>query len=224
MGKVGNFGKIKFYVRSVDGEPEILSFSGMTRTASARYEEHAVNGKKALLEFVSPQPDQISMTIVAKEEFGVSPHAVQKQLHAYMNKGTACTFVVGGRKIGTYKWVITNLSDAYQTLCLNGRVTQMNFTVTLKEYRYKKKKSATYKSEIKTTGSTKNSSSKKSAENRPVKKSYDTYVIKAKDTLWGLAKRFYGDGKKYTKIYNANKGIIKDPSKLTIGWTIKIPK
>lgn len=224
MGKVGSLGKIRFYVRAVKGKPEILSFSGMTRTASVKYEEHPVNGKKALLEFVSPQPDQISMTIVAKEEFGVSPPAVQKQLHAYMNKGTACTFVVGGRKIGSYKWVITNLSDAYQTLYLNGRVTQMSFSVTLKEYRYTKKKSVTYKSEIKTTGSAKTSSSKKSAEKEPKKKSYDTYVIKAKDTLWGLAKKFYGDGKKYTKIYNANRGIIKDPSKLTIGWVIKIPK
>lgn len=218
MGKVGSLGKIRFYVRTADAKPEILSFSGMTRGASARYEEHPVNGKKALLEFVAPQPEQISMTIVAKEEFGVSPLEVQKQLHAYMNKGTACTFMVGGKRIGVYKWVITNLSDAYQTVCLNGKVTQMNFTVTLKEYRYIKKKSATYKSEIKTSGST------VSSEKKPKKKSYDTYVIKEKDTLWGLAERYYGDGKKYTKIYNANKGTIKDPSKLTIGWVIKIPK
>lgn len=218
MGKVGSLGKIKFYVRTTDGKPEILSFSGMTREASARYEEHPVNGKKALLEFVAPQPEQINMTIVAKEEFGVSPHEVQKQLHSYMNKGTACTFMLGGKRIGAYKWVITNLSDAYQTVRMNGRVTQMSFSVTLKEYRYVKKKSATYKSEVKTSGST------TSAKKEPKKKSYDTYVIKAKDTLWALAEKFYGDGRKYTKIYNANKGTIKDPSKLKIGWVIKIPK
>lgn len=218
MGKVGSLGKIKFYVRNTDGNPEILSFSGMTRESSARYEEHPVNGKKAMLEFVAPQPDQINMTIVARKDFGVSPYEVQKQLYAYKDKGTACTFMLGGRRIGAYKWVITSISDAYQTIRINGKVTGMSFSVTLKEYRYKKKKSATYTSPVKTTGS-------KSVETGdPKSKSYDTYEVKKGDTLWGLAKRFYGDGRKYTKIYNANKGIIKDPSKIMIGWKIKIPK
>lgn len=214
MGEVGSLGKIKFYVRETDGTPKILSFTDMTRESSARYEEHPVNGKKAFLEFVSPQPDQITMTIVAKKELGASPYKVQKQLHDYLNKGTVCTFMVGGRRIGSYKWVITNLSDAYQTVCMNGSVTEMRFTVTLKEYRYKKKKNTDQKEKIKT----------KSASKEPIKKSYDTYVIKKGDTLWGLAVKAYGDGRKYTKIYNANKGTIKDPSKLTIGWVIKIPK
>ena len=216
MGEVGSLGKIKFYVRATDGTPKILSFTDMTRESSARYEEHPVNGKKAFLEFVSPKPDQITMTIVAKKELGASPYKVQEQLHDYLIKGTACTFMVGGRRIGSYKWVITNLSDSYQTVCMNGSVTEMRFTVTLKEYRYEKKKAQ--KAKIKTA------SAKKSASKEPVKKSYDTYVIKNGDTLWGLAVKAYGDGRKYTKIYNANKGIIKDPSKLTIGWVIKIPK
>lgn len=219
MGKVGSLGKIKFYVKSIKGRPEILSFSGMTRESSVRYEEHPVGGKKALLEFIAPQPDQISLTIVARTEFGVAPHDIQKQLHTCMNKGTACTFMLGGKRIGSYKWVITNLSDSYQTICRNGKVTEMHFSVTLKEYRYKKKKSATHTSSVKIK-----SSSKTASKKTPKTKSYDTYVIKKGDTLWGLAVRFYGDGKKYTKIYNANKGIIKNPSMLTIGWVIKIPK
>lgn len=215
MGKVGSLGKIKFYVRDAHGRPEILSFSGMTRESSAKYEEHPVNGKKAFVEFVGPELDQISMTIVAREEFGVSPHEVQKQLHAYKNKGTVCTFMLGGRKIGAYKWVITNLSDAYQTVSVNGRVTQMSFSVTLKEYKYRKKKKTTAK---------KITSIKKTGLKTPKTKSYDTYEIKKGDTLWGLAKRFYGDGSKYTKIYNANKGTIKNPNIIQIGWVIKIPK
>lgn len=217
MGKVGSLGKIKFYVKSMKGRPEILSFSEMTREASVRYEEHPVSGKTALLEFIAPQPDQISMTIVARKEFGVKPHDVQKQLHTYMNKGTVCTFMLGGKRVGAYKWVITNLSDSYQTVCRNGKVTEMRFVVTLKEYRYKKKKSAAY-----TTSSIKNTSGLD--KKVPKIRSYNTYEIRKGDTLWGLAVRFYGDGKKYTKIYNANKKLIKDPSKLTIGWVIKIPK
>lgn len=42
---------------------------------------------------------------------------------------------------------------------------------------------------------------------------YDTYTIKKGDTLWGIAKRTYGSGAQYTKIYNANKDIIEKEAK-----------
>ena len=35
-----------------------------------------------------------------------------------------------------------------------------------------------------------------------------TYTVKSGDCLWNIAKKFYGNGAQYTKIYNANKGVI----------------
>ena len=35
-----------------------------------------------------------------------------------------------------------------------------------------------------------------------------TYTVKPGDCLWNIAKKFYGKGSDYTKIYNANKGKI----------------
>lgn len=40
-----------------------------------------------------------------------------------------------------------------------------------------------------------------------------TYTIKDKDTLWALAIRYYGNGAKYTKIYDANKSTIESVAK-----------
>lgn len=40
-----------------------------------------------------------------------------------------------------------------------------------------------------------------------------TYKVKYGDTLWGIAKRYYGDGSKYHKIYNSNKKKIEDDAK-----------
>jgi len=50
-----------------------------------------------------------------------------------------------------------------------------------------------------------------------------SYTVKAGDTLYTLAKRFYGDGKLWTKIADANKDKIKDVSHIPIGTTLTIP-
>lgn len=38
-----------------------------------------------------------------------------------------------------------------------------------------------------------------------------TYVVKKGDCLWNIAKKFYGSGPLWPRIYDANKKIIKDP-------------
>jgi LysM repeat protein len=40
-----------------------------------------------------------------------------------------------------------------------------------------------------------------------------TYVVKAGDTLWAIAKKFYGNGAKWRTIYNANKTAIENDAK-----------
>jgi len=50
------------------------------------------------------------------------------------------------------------------------------------------------------------------------------YEIVAGDTLWAIAKKFYGDGSLYMKIFEANREVIKDPDKIYVGQKIRIPK
>ena len=50
-----------------------------------------------------------------------------------------------------------------------------------------------------------------------------TYTIVKGDTLWGIATKFYGNGSQYTKIYNANKSIIKNANLIYPGQKIVIP-
>ena len=40
-----------------------------------------------------------------------------------------------------------------------------------------------------------------------------SYVVKSGDCLWNIAKKFYGDSSKWTKIYNENKSIIESTAK-----------
>lgn len=50
-----------------------------------------------------------------------------------------------------------------------------------------------------------------------------TYTVKKGDTLWGIAKKFLGNGAKYMTIYNANKDKIKNPNLIYVGQTFTIP-
>lgn len=52
-----------------------------------------------------------------------------------------------------------------------------------------------------------------------------TYTVKSGDCLWNIAKKFYGNGSDYTKIYNANKGTIgKNPNLIYPGQVFVIPE
>lgn len=49
------------------------------------------------------------------------------------------------------------------------------------------------------------------------------YEIQKGDTLGGIAKRYYGKGSEYMRIFNANKGVIEDPDRIYPGQKIRIP-
>lgn len=51
-----------------------------------------------------------------------------------------------------------------------------------------------------------------------------TYTVKKGDTLWSIAKKYYGDGKKWRKILEANTSKVKSPQTLQIGTVLVIPE
>ena len=49
------------------------------------------------------------------------------------------------------------------------------------------------------------------------------YVVQKGDTLWKIADEHYGDGRLYTKIFEANRDVLKDPDKIKPGQELRIP-
>ncbi len=49
------------------------------------------------------------------------------------------------------------------------------------------------------------------------------YVVQKGDTLWKIADEYYGDGRLYTKIFEANRDVLKDPDKIKPGQELRIP-
>ena len=114
----------------------------------------------------------------------------------------------------------TNLLMALEDIELNesadeGDDVLVSFTLKqFKEYGVKTiqlpaKPTETEQPSTSTTTSTSNTN--RSNDNKT--KSSKTYKIKSGDTLWGISKKFYGNGAKWNKIYNANKSIIEKAAK-----------
>lgn len=50
-----------------------------------------------------------------------------------------------------------------------------------------------------------------------------THTVVWGDTLWGISRKFYGDGAQWRKIYNANKDKIKNPDLIYPGQVFTVP-
>lgn len=87
------------------------------------------------------------------------------------------------------------------------------YSLAFKEYKRLKVKKGTVEEATETSRETKTEGSS----------SGKIYTVRSGDSLWSIAKKFYGDGSLYTKIYNANKDVISNPNSLTVGWALTIP-
>ena len=76
---------------------------------------------------------------------------------------------------------------------------------------------------IKVANETASVSKPRQTTTSPEPKQETTYTVKSGDCLWNIAKKFYGDGSKYTKIYEANKDKIRNPNLIYVGQVLTIP-
>jgi nucleoid-associated protein YgaU len=51
-----------------------------------------------------------------------------------------------------------------------------------------------------------------------------TYIVKAGDTLSKISQQFYGSPEEYRKIFDANRGVLRDPNTIRPGQELAIPE
>ena len=49
------------------------------------------------------------------------------------------------------------------------------------------------------------------------------YNVKEGDTLFAIAKEIYGDGQRFTDLFNANRDVLTDPNKINPGQALSVP-
>lgn len=105
-----------------------------------------------------------------------------------------------------------------------GDVGTYSYTLTLKEYRDVTVRKVTVtipKTNTKTPTATVPKPTETRVDNTVKPK---TYTVKRGDCLWNIAKKFYGNGSQYMKIYNANKSVIGgNPNLIYAGQVLTIP-
>lgn len=109
--------------------------------------------------------------------------------------------------------------ESFQYSESGGDVGTYEYSLTLKEYRSTKARQITVNKTTKKATVEKQKTSR--VDNKSVPK---TYTVKSGDCLYNIAKTFYGDGSKYTKIYDANKSVIgPNPNLIKAGQVLTIP-
>lgn len=109
----------------------------------------------------------------------------------------------------------TNLLVALEDFTLNESADEGDdVLISFKLKQYKDYGVKTLKvSATKLSKPTTTSTSKKARSTNNKTKSAKTHVVKSGDCLWNIAKKYYGNGSKYTVIYKANKSAIEADAK-----------
>lgn len=91
----------------------------------------------------------------------------------------------------------------------------------LKEYKEYGTKVCTI--ETTATGSAISVESVRETTTSPMPQTTESYTVKSGDTLWAIAKYYYGDGSKYSVIYEANSGTVANANLIYPGQVLTIP-
>lgn len=113
---------------------------------------------------------------------------------------------------GTVTWD-TNLQMALETFTVNENADNGDDVLVdfkLRQWKSYGSKTVKITNDGKTTKATPNRQSKETTKESSAAGSY---TVKDGDTLWAIAKKYYGDGSQYTKILEANSSTIESTAK-----------
>ncbi len=208
LGKDADSGFSFLVSREVFRTPKNMEWSG-----SARYTTHARHNTHALTEFTGLDPDRFSFDLLLTAELGVDPMDELVKLWSFERSGEAVGLVIGGHAYGKYRWTIQGHKTKMEYTDTAGDLYAVEVSVELLEYLNGEGHS--------TSAAAPAPEAAASAEAG----GGTTYTVKKGDNLWTLAKKFYGSGADYTRIYEANKNVIGgNPNLIYPGQVFIIPQ
>lgn len=131
MAQIGNLGKLIVFEVSSD---KVFTFRDMTQAVKGRWTTHNVIGSKPKSEFLGSGKRSVNFTVYLSVSHGVRPRSTMEKIEKAVEQGTPLSLVIGGRKVGSNQWVITEMSEAWDAVIQDGRLVSVKLTLTLEEY------------------------------------------------------------------------------------------
>jgi phage protein U len=126
--EIGTFGEIVFET----SRTRIRTFDEFKRTSKARFAEHAVTGRKPVLEFLGSELDEVSLQMMFATSLGVTPSVEIDTLRQVLHSGEEQNLVVGGYNFG--RFALTSMDEDWQKFDGKGRLLVAAVSIKLKEF------------------------------------------------------------------------------------------
>ena len=153
----------------------------------------------------------------------VSPESFVSSIRKFKTEGTPIQLMIGGAFGSAINGKF--LVEQFDVSTKTGYENDLIYKIKFLQYRSHKPRKVTIKDK-QALEATKKKPQAKATEERSAtteKPAQKSHTVVSGDTLWGIAQTFYGDGSRYTEIYEANKGKIKDPHWIYPGQEFVIP-
>ena len=172
--------------------------------------QHPVESGLGITDNVKREPKRISLK---GEIVGTDAKKKLDKIEALHQQGKLVKYI--GQNILSNA-LITDFDTSHPNTIYGG----CSFTMELTEIRIAKSPLVVKKTTTKKQVTSKSTTTKSKTT---TKTTYKKHTVKRGDTLWAIAKKYYGSGAKYTLIVNANKSKIKNPNRIQVGWVLSIP-
>ncbi|CAK7047574.1 MAG: hypothetical protein BACD_02337 [Bacteroides rodentium] len=130
MAKIGTFGDLTFSV----SDKTVRTFESMNWDFSAKYTTHDRHIKPDLLEYMGPEIENVSFSVVFSVFLGTNPYKEIMKLREMVRDGRAERLVLGGKVYGSYKWVMQKGTAELKRFDGKGNLWAAKVKITLKEY------------------------------------------------------------------------------------------
>lgn len=128
---IGNIGRTVVFETS---DKRILNFQKFKRTVKGRWTSHPRIGMRPKKQFLGPDTSSLTFTVVLNAEHGVRPRKTVENIEKLITSGRPQTVVIGSRRVGTGKFVITEMSEEWERIFNRGEVAKITCDLTLEEY------------------------------------------------------------------------------------------
>lgn len=131
MAKIGNLGKLIVFEVSDD---KVLTFQNMSQSVKGRWATHEVISGKPKSEFLGAGLRSVSLSVFLSATHGAKPRKTIEKIERAVEQGTPYPLVIGGKRIGSNQWVITDMSETWETVIQGGKLMEASISITLSEY------------------------------------------------------------------------------------------